>query len=395
MRKSIGKGLVLPSKQNNNQISGDFFGKNFSFSVSSEVFSSHKIDEGTKLLIENIRYEKCQRFLDLGCGYGAVGVVAASLLPEAKIYLTDKNPEAAKLAAQNCQKNNLKNTVVYTGDLLDSVAHLKFDIVALNLPWHEPIEIQLKLIYGVYNILHKGGRFYIVMHKNFPPARKEMMAYFGEEKILVEDETYVVLYGEKKEEKDFILNHEEIIKTIHDYRLTVKPEKDQFFMASPNILEKIVQALEPWRKETILEIGSGPGFLTRELSRYFYRVYAVETDKQFSQRLNTMSRNIETIFGDGLKILDKKLIRFDKIVSNLPFSLCEPIFLRLPRVRFKTAVFTIPEKFYHKVKNHPQLSVELVAYVPRLAFYPLPQTEAVIVRVRKKNLEIGIKEKQK
>ncbi len=197
------------------------------------------------------------------------------------------------------------------------------------------------------------------------------------------------LVGEKKEERDFTLNHEEIIKTIHDYRLTVKPEKDQFFMASPNVLEKSVKALEPWHKETILEIGSGPGFLTRELSRYFYKVYAVETDKQFSQRLNTMARNIETIFGDGLKVLDKKRIRFDKIVSNLPFSLCEPIFLRLPRVRFKMAVFTIPEKFYQKIKNHPQLFVELIAYVPRLAFYPLPQTEAVIVRVRKKNLLIG------
>ncbi|HHH99942.1 MAG TPA: 16S rRNA methyltransferase, partial [Thermococcus litoralis] len=79
-------------------------GERFRFITSSGVFSFGKLDRGTKLLIENMVLEKNWRVLDLGCGYGAIGIVASRFVNY--VVMTDINKRAVSIAKKNLKINN-------------------------------------------------------------------------------------------------------------------------------------------------------------------------------------------------------------------------------------------------------------------------------------------------
>ena len=72
-------------------------GKSFEFLTASSVFSKRRIDPGTRLLIESMVLPKTGCILDIGCGYGAVGIVAAALNPKLSVIMTDVNTRAVRL----------------------------------------------------------------------------------------------------------------------------------------------------------------------------------------------------------------------------------------------------------------------------------------------------------
>ena len=80
-------------------------GRNFEFLTASSVFSKKRIDLGTRLLIESMVLPKEGCVLDIGCGYGAVGIVAASLNPKLHVVMTDVNIRAVRLARKNMELN--------------------------------------------------------------------------------------------------------------------------------------------------------------------------------------------------------------------------------------------------------------------------------------------------
>ena len=84
-------------------------GRNFEFLTASSVFSKTKIDLGTQLLIESMVLPKTGTYLDIGCGYGVVGIVAAKLNPKLCVFMTDVNVRAVRLARKNLQlKQNIQ-----------------------------------------------------------------------------------------------------------------------------------------------------------------------------------------------------------------------------------------------------------------------------------------------
>ncbi len=87
-------------------------GKHFEFLTSSSVFSKTKIDSGTRLLIESMVLPKKGNVLDIGCGYGAVGIAAAKFNPNLHVVMTDVNLRAVRLAKQNVELNKIVNAEV-------------------------------------------------------------------------------------------------------------------------------------------------------------------------------------------------------------------------------------------------------------------------------------------
>ncbi|RLI32288.1 hypothetical protein DRO56_03765, partial [Candidatus Bathyarchaeota archaeon] len=87
-------------------------GLEFEFLTASGVFSHRRIDPGTRLLIEAMVLPEEGTFLDLGCGYGPIGIVAARLRPQALVYMTDVNRRALALAEENAQRNGVTNVRV-------------------------------------------------------------------------------------------------------------------------------------------------------------------------------------------------------------------------------------------------------------------------------------------
>src|SRR3990172_12416795 len=122
------------SKRRPTQFEITLRGHPFTFQTDAGVFSRKEIDRGTELLLEAVRLGPCETILDLGCGYGAVGIVAARLAEGGHVVLTDVNERALETARANLARNGVRNAEVRKGDLYDPVAVLAFDHIACNFP---------------------------------------------------------------------------------------------------------------------------------------------------------------------------------------------------------------------------------------------------------------------
>ena len=137
-------------------------GEILTFAVDAGVFAAHGLDPGTALLIEHLRIADGESVLDLGCGWGAVGVAAAKSTPRGKVVLTDVNRRAARLARENLERNHLTNGDVRIGPQFDTVAGERFDVVATNPPFHVGRAAILEILAEVPVHLAPGGRLLLV-----------------------------------------------------------------------------------------------------------------------------------------------------------------------------------------------------------------------------------------
>src|SRR5713226_4577331 len=106
----------------------------FVFRTDAGVFSRSELDRGTELLLEAIGLGPCESILDLGSGYGAIGIVAARLSEGGHVILTDVNERAVALARKNVIANGVGNAEVRLGSLYEPVAELAFNHILCNPP---------------------------------------------------------------------------------------------------------------------------------------------------------------------------------------------------------------------------------------------------------------------
>jgi len=108
--------------------------QSFEFLTTSSVFSKKRIDLGTRLLIESMVLPNKGYVLDVGSGYGAVGITAATFNVNLHVVLVDVNERAAWLAKQNIRINNIKNAEIRRGHLYEPVEDLMFNCILSNPP---------------------------------------------------------------------------------------------------------------------------------------------------------------------------------------------------------------------------------------------------------------------
>jgi 16S rRNA (guanine1207-N2)-methyltransferase len=137
-------------------------GRAFRFQTAAGVFARGGVDRGTRLLLDAVDPRGAATVLDLGCGYGAVGVVMAARAPRARVMLVDINPLATALAAANVRENGVANAEVRTGDGCAPVADLRFDLILLNPPIRAGRAVVVRLLAEAAAHLAAGGRFYLV-----------------------------------------------------------------------------------------------------------------------------------------------------------------------------------------------------------------------------------------
>ncbi len=154
--------------------------------TASGTFSPSKVDIGTRILIDNcIIGKKDARILDLGCGYGPVGIALAKAFPEAEIVMTDINKRATALARKNAKLNKVRNVKVLQGDMYEKVAG-KFDAILLNPPQHAGKEVCVDMISRSREFLKKDGTLQIVArhNKGGKGLSQSMKDTFGNEKTI-------------------------------------------------------------------------------------------------------------------------------------------------------------------------------------------------------------------
>ncbi|HXW66618.1 MAG TPA: methyltransferase [Thermoplasmata archaeon] len=137
-------------------------GELLSFRVDRGVFAAHRLDPGTDLLIQNLGVGPRDRVLDLGCGWGAVGVAAAASASEGRVILTEVNRRAAHLAEENLARNHLTNAEVRVGPFFEPVVADQFDTIATNPPYRVGRRHVLRILSEAPAHLAPGGRLLLV-----------------------------------------------------------------------------------------------------------------------------------------------------------------------------------------------------------------------------------------
>src|SRR3989344_3993019 len=107
--------------------------------------------------------------IDLGCGYGVIGLVVASLATEGKVYMVDVDIRGVEYSRSNAELNNIKNVEVIASDGFKQVPEVEFDVVVSNPPSHMPKETIIEFIEGAHKRLRKGGKLYFVNEKRIKP----------------------------------------------------------------------------------------------------------------------------------------------------------------------------------------------------------------------------------
>jgi len=174
--------------------------KSFEFVTASSVFSTKRIDPGSRVLIESMVLPQTGYVLDVGCGYGAVGISAAVFNRSLCVILTDINRRAVILARQNAEKNFARNVEVRQGNLYEPVQDLCFDCILSNPPVSAGMDIVEAIIRGAPQILNPNGTLQMVVRskigkKTLPQIFTET---FGNFQILSIKSGYRVLLGQKR-----------------------------------------------------------------------------------------------------------------------------------------------------------------------------------------------------
>lgn len=174
-----------------------YAGHTLRFTTDAGVFSKGHLDKGTALLLEALPDTFSGRVLDLGCGWGAVGVCLAATWPEAQITMTDINERAVALSRTNIAQNGLRATVVQ-GDGFAKIPD-SFDIIATN----PPIRAGKAVVYGLFTQaaehLLPGGRLYVVIRKQqgADSAKRFLQGLLPTVETVTRGGGFHVLMGEK------------------------------------------------------------------------------------------------------------------------------------------------------------------------------------------------------
>jgi 16S rRNA (guanine1207-N2)-methyltransferase len=153
------------SKLNLGLLKTRLLGVDLQFLTAGGTFSYRKLDKGTVVLIESMKIPEKGDILDLGCGWGPIGISAAAANPQNRVVMTDVNKRAIWLAVQNVKLNRVKADVRW-GDLYEPVADMEFQTIITNPPISAGRGLILRLINGAILHLAHGGTLQLVARTN-------------------------------------------------------------------------------------------------------------------------------------------------------------------------------------------------------------------------------------
>jgi 16S rRNA (guanine1207-N2)-methyltransferase len=161
------------------------------------VFAHRELDEGSRLLIEAMRISPTARVLDWGCGYGAIGIVAAGLASRGHVTFIDVDIRATRLTQRNLEENGVTNAEVILGDgLRDLPPKARFDVVVSNPPTHSGREVLDDMVAGAYKSLRPRGQLYLVINRLLS-LRRQVDSVFGGSETVARHKGFVVIRAVK------------------------------------------------------------------------------------------------------------------------------------------------------------------------------------------------------
>lgn len=155
-----------------------------------KLFSPNNIDKGTLAMLSVVDLKENDKVLDLGCGYGVVGIYATKIIGAYNVIMTDIDEMAAKLAKKNAEINGVDEIKIVQGDAYDSVEGNDFSAILVNPPYHTDFSVPKRFIEKGFNRLRIGDKMYMVT-KRKEWYKNKLINTFGGVRIHQLDGYYV------------------------------------------------------------------------------------------------------------------------------------------------------------------------------------------------------------
>ncbi|MFB6203204.1 MAG: methyltransferase [Candidatus Nanohaloarchaea archaeon] len=165
-------------------------GAELEFGARKGLFSPGELDDGSRLLIENLDFSGDDRVLDLACGYGAVAAFVRELFGS-EVFLSDDDRTATHYAERNMEMNGFDRFEVECADCLDGFRDRRFDAVVTNPPTHAGKQVTSEMFHGAHSVLRDGGELYVVYNANMRYGER-LGEFFSSVEVLAEDDGFRV-----------------------------------------------------------------------------------------------------------------------------------------------------------------------------------------------------------
>jgi 16S rRNA (guanine1207-N2)-methyltransferase len=172
----------------------------FRFKTDNGVFSKREVDFGSRLLIETFTLPEVDGpILDVGCGYGPIGLTVAKLDQQRLVHMVDVNERALLLAKENAELNQVSNVKIYESDRLQNVTEANFAAILTNPPIRAGKKVVHEIFEQSYDHLKEQGELWVVIQKKqgAPSAIEKLKELFSEVETVDKEKGYFIIKSKK------------------------------------------------------------------------------------------------------------------------------------------------------------------------------------------------------
>lgn len=169
--------------------------QNLHLRTDAGVFSKSDVDFGSRLLVEEFIIPKIEGpLLDIGCGYGPIGLTLALMFPERIVHMIDVNHRALELSKLNAERNDVKNVKIYESESLLSVEESNFAAILTNPPIRAGKKTVFSFYEQAYEKLRESGELWVVIQKKqgAPSTEKHLNELFGNVQQVAKSKGYII-----------------------------------------------------------------------------------------------------------------------------------------------------------------------------------------------------------
>ena len=179
------------------------YGQEITLDTGEYYFSPGSIDKGTMFMLSKVQVTAKDKVLDLGCGYGVVGVYVAKQIGGDHVVMSDVSEEALELTSGNLERNGLEKVRVVKSDGLKDIPDNDFTLILSNPPYHTDFSVAKGFIEEGYKKLVPDGKL-VMVTKRLTWYKNKLTSVFGGVKVFEQDGYYVFVaekrIGQRKKE---------------------------------------------------------------------------------------------------------------------------------------------------------------------------------------------------
>jgi 16S rRNA (guanine1207-N2)-methyltransferase len=170
-------------------------GNKILLTTNTGIFSKSYVDFGTQQLLKNINLTQgTTSVLDVGCGYGVIGITIAKTYEFSKVDMIDINSRAVEITKENIIKNNVNNASCFISNIYENIVS-QYDLIVSNPPIRAGKQVVHSILADAYQHLNIGGSIIVVIQKKqgAPSTMKKLKEVFGNVTVVDREKGYYIL----------------------------------------------------------------------------------------------------------------------------------------------------------------------------------------------------------